>query len=95
MTHYQQTRSPEPASFFSSASLLAHLLRGAIGIAAIVPAVMLAQGSASLSGSLGSIGLGLVALVAFRGCPMCWTVGLFETAARSIRAQRTQAHEKA
>ena len=85
MTHNQLTRPPEPASFFSSRSLLEHLIRGAIGIAAIVLAVMLAQGSATPSGTIGSLGLGLVALVAFRGCPMCWTIG---APGRSVAARR-------
>lgn len=87
MTRNQLTKLPEPASFFASRTLPAHLIRGAIGIAAIVLAVGLAQGSTTLSGTLGSLGLGLVALVAFRGCPMCWTVGLIETSARSLRGR--------
>lgn len=87
MTHHQLTKLPEPASFLASKSLPGHLARGAVGITAVVLAVMLAQGSTTLSGTLGSLGLGVVALVAFRGCPMCWTIGLFETVARRLRGQ--------
>lgn len=65
---------------FASATLAGHLLRGAAGIGAIWLAVVF---SASLWLSLG---LGVLALLAFRGCPMCWTVGLVETVRARLRA---------
>lgn len=65
---------------FASATLVEHLLRGAAGIGAIWLAVVF---SASLWLSLG---LGVLALLAFRGCPMCWTVGLVETVRARLRA---------
>jgi hypothetical protein len=34
----------------------------------------------SYHASVGSLALGGLVLLAFRGCPICWTIGLFETA---------------
>jgi hypothetical protein len=31
-----------------------------------------------------SLALGALMLLAFRGCPICWTIGLFETATQHI-----------
>jgi hypothetical protein len=33
----------------------------------------------------GSLALGVVMLLAFRGCPICWTIGLLEIARRQWR----------
>jgi len=65
---------------FASATLAGHLLRGVLGIGAIWLAIDL-----SASPWL-SVGLGVVALLAFRGCPMCWTIGLVETVRARLRA---------
>ena len=65
-------RSPE--GVFASASLTAHLIRGGVAAAALAAAY-----AAQASSPLGSLALGIVALVALRGCPVCWTVGLVET----------------
>jgi hypothetical protein len=56
------------------ASLARHLARGAIGFGLIVAALALAPsvGPASLL-------LVLPGMVALRGCPMCWLVGLIQT----------------
>ena len=61
---------------FGSRSLVWHLTKGAIGVAALIFALSMTTRYpwAPL------IGLP-VALLAFRGCPMCWTVGLIETVA--------------
>ena len=61
---------------FSSSSVTRHLLRGALGALLVAFAL----------GSFGShpvlaVAAGLGAVVAWRGCPMCWTIGLFETVA--------------
>jgi hypothetical protein len=58
---------------FASKSLTEHLLRGALGASALAGAVAFA--------SLGWPAVLLVplGLVALRGCPMCWTVGLAQT----------------
>ena len=58
---------------FSSNSLSAHLLRGLVGIAAVIYAIKLGSTHA-----LGSVALAAVAVVAFRGCPGCWITGLIE-----------------
>lgn len=60
----------------ASRSLSEHLLRGLAGAAAVVLAIVLA-------GSVGPVSLALlpVALIAWRGCPTCWTVGLLGTLA--------------
>lgn len=63
---------------FASRSLAAHLLRGAIGIALLVWAV-LHQSHVALS-----LAAGIGATFAFRGCPVCWTIGLIETAGQRI-----------
>ena len=62
---------------FASTTFAEHILRGVTGVVAIAAAIWLGHidGNAALAGS---IGLGLVALVALRGCPVCWTTGLFE-----------------
>lgn len=46
--------------------------------------VVLAFASASTSPVL-AIAAGLFAVIAFRGCPMCWTAGLVETVADRVR----------
>lgn len=58
---------------FASKSLGEHLLRGLIGVAALT--------GAAAYGGLGWPLLVLLpaALVALRGCPACWTIGLVET----------------
>ena len=61
-------------SLFASATVAMHLLRGALGILAIAAAIYIAPESTAAS-----LALGVAALLAFRGCPMCWTIGLIET----------------
>jgi len=60
---------------FASNTLIEHVLRGAIGIGALWMAVAIAA-----THPWSSLALGVVVLIAFRGCPICWTIGLFETA---------------
>jgi hypothetical protein len=59
---------------FGSAFLWVHLMRGAVAAALIVWAVIHQTSDPWLAA-----GAGLAALVALRGCPMCWAVGLVET----------------
>jgi hypothetical protein len=58
---------------FASKSLPEHLLRGALGAAALACALVFSP--------LGWPPFVLVplALIALRGCPLCWTMGLAET----------------
>lgn len=68
---------------FTSASPSEHLLRGVVGFAALVGAVALVP-------VVGPIGLALlpIGLIALRGCPMCWMIGLVQTISRG-RLQRS------
>ena len=66
-------------SVFGSKSLIGHLLRGLTGFVAVYWA-FINQSEPVLS--VLSIG---AALVLFRGCPVCWTVGLMETIAGKLR----------
>jgi hypothetical protein len=59
---------------FKSGSVAGHLVRGILGFGLLAIALLYAQ-------DLGwwTLAPVVVALVAFRGCPMCWIVGLVET----------------
>lgn len=59
---------------FGSAFLGAHLMRGPAAAALLAWAIVHQTAHPWLS-----LGAGVAALVALRGCPMCWTVGLVET----------------
>ena len=62
------------AGMFGRAFLSAHLTRGAAAAALLAWAIVHQTAQPWLS-----LGAGVAALVALRGCPMCWTVGLVET----------------
>ncbi|QAU40986.1 hypothetical protein XH86_27395 [Bradyrhizobium guangdongense] len=68
---------------FASSSLTEHLIRGLVGIAALWTAVWVGT-DAGWTAVLGSVTLGLISLIAFRGCPVCWSIGLFSMARRSL-----------
>lgn len=76
------TTTPDTPDF-ASTSLPKHLARGGIGFGALI-------GSIALLPLLGPFGLALlpIGLVALRGCPMCWAIGLMQTISRG-RLQRT------
>ncbi|MEU7282459.1 hypothetical protein AB0A69_27325 [Streptomyces sp. NPDC045431] len=59
---------------FASATVPRHLARGALGFGALAASLALlpVTGPASLL-------LAPAGLVALRGCPMCWAIGLVET----------------
>jgi len=59
---------------FASTTLARHIARGAVGIGTLYYAIEVAA-----SHPWGSLALGIVALAALGGCPICWTIGLFET----------------
>ena len=67
-------------TLFASRSLVVHVVRGLIGIAALTYAVKLGP-----SHPLVSLGLLGLMLVAFGGCPICWTMGLVETVQKQFR----------
>jgi hypothetical protein len=68
---------------FASKSLSEHLLRGTIGFGSACAAFELKLQPGILS-IAGAIGLGGLALFALRGCPMCWTIGLFNTTFNTV-----------
>lgn len=77
-------------TLFASGTLLEHLARGVAGFSALVVALALGQPGNAWPLVLLALLLGGAALLAFRGCPVCWTIGLFETvkAARAGRGVR-------
>jgi hypothetical protein len=64
---------------FASRTIAKHLARGAVGIAALVVAL-----TAGPAHPLLYVVLLPAALVALRGCPTCWTIGLVQTIAARI-----------
>ncbi|MEV7615523.1 hypothetical protein [Streptomyces sp. NPDC089799] len=68
---------------FASSSLPRHLVRGAVGFGGLI-------GSVALLPLVGLVSLLLlpVGVLALRGCPMCWTIGLLQTVSRG-RLQRS------
>jgi len=68
---------------FASKTLIEHVLRGAVGIGALCCAVAIAE-----IHPWASLALAALVLVVFRGCPVCWTIGLFETARQHISKYR-------
>ncbi|MFI1866278.1 hypothetical protein [Streptomyces jumonjinensis] len=59
---------------FASSSLPRHLVRGAAGFGALAGSVLLLPAAGPISLLLAPVGL-----LALRGCPMCWTIGLVQT----------------
>ena len=70
---------------FATATLTGHLVRGAVAFALLACAMQMRTEQPILA-----LLAGVGALVAFRGCPMCLTVGLFETLAQKLRASTTR-----
>jgi hypothetical protein len=64
---------------FASGNLFEHLVRGLIGFGCVGLAIHVGL-NPGLGFAVVSLGLGAAALVALRGCPICWTIGLVETA---------------
>src|SRR3982074_3523459 len=65
---------------FGSSFLGAHLMRGAAATALLGWAIVHQTAHPWLS-----LGAGVAALVALRGCPMCWTMGLVATLSQGRR----------
>lgn len=70
----KQLLAKSPSGLFASRTLAGHLIRGAVALVMLY----LAIGQQHLH-PVASLGAGLLALVAMRGCPICWTIGLVET----------------
>jgi len=71
---------------FGSRSLWIHLLRGAAGATALWLSLITID-----SDWLPSLLLMPIALWMFRGCPVCWSLGLFESAAQLIHRMSERA----
>ena len=67
---------------FRSKTVLAHIVRGAIAAALIVWALRHHS-----SDPLLAVAAVVAAVVAMRGCPLCWTVGLFETIGERLKVR--------
>ncbi|MEU3610158.1 hypothetical protein AB0E83_32690 [Streptomyces sp. NPDC035033] len=78
-------RPPAPGPDFSSRSVPRHLARGAVGFGLLAGAIALVPvaGPASLLAAP-------LALIAFRGCPTCWVVGLAQTVSRGRLERRCE-----
>jgi hypothetical protein len=68
---------------FASASVPRHLVRGVVGFGALIGAIALLP----VFGMFGLL-LAPVGLLALRGCPTCWAIGLMQTISRG-RLQRS------
>ena len=67
---------------FASKTIAAHLVRG-VTAAALIAWALLHQSSNPAF----AVAAGVLAVAAMRGCPLCWTVGLFETIGERLRAR--------
>ena len=70
---------------FASKTVAAHLLRGVIAVALIAWAVTHRSSDPAFA-----VIAGVLAMVAMRGCPLCWTVGLVETIGERVRGRREE-----
>jgi hypothetical protein len=68
---------------FASNTLTGHLVRGAVAFAMLYTAL-----SQQHQHPWWALLAGALSLVAMRGCPICWTIGLAETASQRWRAMR-------
>lgn len=73
-------------SVFASKSLTVHLLRGAVGLGSL--GYVMFGGVTSLPVWVAGLTL---SIVAFRGCPTCWTLGLIETVLAKLAGRPSKA----
>ena len=64
------------AGIFASGSVLEHVVRGVVGLALVVAAFALAGSSPW------ALLLAIPGVIAWRGCPTCWALGLAATVSR-------------
>lgn len=64
--------------------LAAQLVRGATAAALISWALLFARTQPALA-----VAAGVVALIAMRGCPACWMLGLFDALSEAIKVWRS------
>ncbi len=77
----KQLLGKSPAGLFATQTLSGHLIRGAVAFALLYVALRQQHAHPAWSAVTG-----LLALVAMRGCPACWTIGLVETIQQRLRA---------
>src|SRR6185295_20073005 len=70
---------------FASKTISGHLARGALGVGTLAFALSAAAAHPWLP--LAALP---IALVALRGCPTCWTVGLVQTVVAKLRGKSTE-----
>ena len=69
-----QLLGKSPSGLFTTQTLTGHVIRGAVAFALLYLAI-----EQQHLHPVASLLAGLLALVAIRGCPVCWTIGLAET----------------
>ena len=72
-----------PAGLFATQTLSGHLIRGVVAFVLLYAAI-----GQQHAYPYWSVVAGLLALVAMRGCPACWTIGLVETVLQRQRRRR-------
>lgn len=70
----KQLLGRSPSGWFATQTLTGHLIRGALAFALLYVAI-----DQQHLHPVASLSAGLLALVAMRGCPVCWAIGLAET----------------
>jgi hypothetical protein len=70
-------------TLFASASLTEHLARGTIGMGSLLAAYQLLSYPSLVALAAAAV-FGIVSMVAMRGCPMCWAMGLFNTSMNRV-----------
>ena len=70
----KQFLGKSPSGLFATQTLTGHVIRGAVAFALLYLAI-----EQQHLHPVASLMAGLLALVAMRGCPVCWTIGLAET----------------
>ncbi len=68
--------------FFASESLVGHMIRGVVAIGLLTWAIQHHMQPAL------SVTAGIGAFIAFRGCPICWAIGLIETVMQKVKRLR-------
>ena len=71
----KQFLGKSPSGLFATQTLTGHVIRGAVAFTLLYLAIE------QHLHPVASLVAGLLALVAMRGCPVCWTIGLAETIA--------------
>jgi hypothetical protein len=72
---------------FATQTLTGHVIRGAVAFALLYLAI-----EQQHLRPVASLLAGLLALVAMRGCPVCWTIGLAETIRQRYRPELNSNH---